>query len=111
SDDATIKVKTEKHVIYTKNLEKTIKSYTEKRFDADEVKRIAAKIVESNIDSKENRKEHVQAIHTNVQNDKKAVQQGICPKCGGQLVERKGKYGAFTGCSNYPKCRYTVNNK
>lgn len=30
-----------------------------------------------------------------------------CPKCGGILVERNGKYGQFIGCSNYPKCRYT----
>lgn len=31
----------------------------------------------------------------------------ICPECGGKLVRRKGKYGTFIGCSNYPKCRYT----
>jgi len=31
-----------------------------------------------------------------------------CPKCGGNLVERSGKFGKFLGCSNYPKCRYTV---
>lgn len=31
----------------------------------------------------------------------------VCPKCGGQLIERKGKYGRFMGCSNYPKCDYT----
>lgn len=30
----------------------------------------------------------------------------ICPKCGSKLVKRKGKYGTFTGCSNYPKCHY-----
>ncbi len=30
-----------------------------------------------------------------------------CPKCDGQLIERKGKYGEFMGCSNYPKCKYT----
>jgi len=29
-----------------------------------------------------------------------------CPQCGGVLVQRKGKYGAFVGCSNYPTCRY-----
>jgi DNA topoisomerase-1 len=29
-----------------------------------------------------------------------------CPQCGGGLVQRKGKYGPFVGCSNYPKCRY-----
>lgn len=29
-----------------------------------------------------------------------------CPKCGAPLVIRKGKYGEFIGCSNYPKCNY-----
>lgn len=32
---------------------------------------------------------------------------GICPKCGGKLIMRNGKYGSFIGCSNFPKCRYT----
>ena len=32
---------------------------------------------------------------------------GICPKCGGSLVLRNGRYGNFYGCSNYPKCKYT----
>lgn len=30
----------------------------------------------------------------------------VCPRCGGTLVKRNGKYGTFMGCSNYPKCRY-----
>lgn len=30
-----------------------------------------------------------------------------CPKCGGKLVIKKGIYGVFLGCENYPKCRYT----
>nr|MCR4647568.1 UvrD-helicase domain-containing protein [Lachnospiraceae bacterium] len=32
-----------------------------------------------------------------------------CPKCGGRLVKKKGKYGEFFGCSNYGKngCGYT----
>ena len=34
-------------------------------------------------------------------------QQNICPKCGGGLSLKKGKYGTFYGCSNFPKCRYT----
>ena len=29
-----------------------------------------------------------------------------CPNCGSPLVIRKGKYGQFTACSNYPKCKY-----
>ena len=30
----------------------------------------------------------------------------ICPRCGGELVLRNGKYGKFKGCSNYPNCRF-----
>ncbi|NIV40763.1 MAG: hypothetical protein GWN58_68610, partial [Anaerolineae bacterium] len=32
---------------------------------------------------------------------------GQCPACGGELVERQGKRGAFWGCSRYPECRHT----
>src|SRR5699024_4744879 len=27
-----------------------------------------------------------------------------CPKCGGRLIRKKGKFGYFFGCSNYPTC-------
>lgn len=38
---------------------------------------------------------------------KEVVQTGEdCPKCGNPLVIRKGRYGEFTACSNYPKCKY-----
>lgn len=30
-----------------------------------------------------------------------------CPECGGILVKRKGRYGEFWGCRNFPGCRYT----
>jgi len=30
----------------------------------------------------------------------------ICPECGSDLVEKKGKYGTFIACSNFPTCRY-----
>ncbi|MBQ6655643.1 MAG: UvrD-helicase domain-containing protein [Erysipelotrichaceae bacterium] len=31
----------------------------------------------------------------------------ICPRCGGFLKLKPGRFGAFYGCSNYPHCRYT----
>ena len=38
---------------------------------------------------------------------KEAVKTGEdCPNCGSPLVIRKGKYGEFTACSNYPECKY-----
>lgn len=30
-----------------------------------------------------------------------------CLRCGGDLKSKKGKYGKFMGCSNYPDCKYT----
>ena len=40
--------------------------------------------------------------------EKKAPEQTgeVCPECGSPLVIRKGKYGEFTACSNYPECKY-----
>ncbi|MCD8212907.1 MAG: type I DNA topoisomerase [Campylobacter sp.] len=34
-----------------------------------------------------------------------------CPQCGGELVKRKGKYGEFIACGNFPKCKYSRNIK
>lgn len=38
----------------------------------------------------------------------------VCPKCGGELIERTSRKGAnvgkpFLGCSKYPSCRFTKN--
>lgn len=32
----------------------------------------------------------------------------ICPKCGHDLVMRKGRMGEFEACGNFPECRYIV---
>jgi len=43
---------------------------------------------------------------------KEAVKTGEdCPNCGSPLVIRKGKYGTFTACSNYPECKYVKQEK
>jgi hypothetical protein len=31
----------------------------------------------------------------------------LCPMCGAPLLVRRGRYGDFLGCSNYPECRFT----
>lgn len=32
-----------------------------------------------------------------------------CPQCGQELVIRKGRFGEFIACSNYPECKYHEN--
>ncbi|MFP4514706.1 MAG: type I DNA topoisomerase [Parcubacteria group bacterium] len=34
-----------------------------------------------------------------------------CEKCGSEMTVKKGKYGYFKGCSNYPKCKNIKNIK
>ena len=52
-------------------------------------------------------REHVKEIHQT----QKELKEGICPRCGGKLVERTAKSTGkrFLGCSNYPKCKFTKN--
>lgn len=32
---------------------------------------------------------------------------GVCKVCGGNMVEKTGRYGRFLACSNYPQCKNT----
>lgn len=57
------------------------------------------------------RLEHKQRVAAYKAEQERTQQQKICPYCNGALVLRNGKYGGFYGCSNYPKCTYTLNDK
>lgn len=50
-------------------------------------------------------------VETPVISDKepKKVRELVCPECGGKLVEKRGRFGTFMGCQNYPECRFTIN--
>lgn len=34
-----------------------------------------------------------------------------CPRCNAKMIQRKGKYGDFYGCSSYPKCTYVTKKR
>lgn len=105
---ADLKVTSKTDVVYTINLPKTIKKYNNESITNSVKEQIYAKLISLNIDNKDNRRAHVEAIHNNLAEKSNKVNNNNCPKCGGTLVDRKGKYGAFKGCSNYPKCRYIL---
>jgi DNA topoisomerase-1 len=45
----------------------------------------------------------------NIKSKKMAIPTGeMCPKCGHELLRRKGRYGEFIACGNFPKCKYTT---
>ena len=57
---------------------------------------------------KENREIEIREHVENIRKKKQDLENGICPRCGGKLVLRHGKYGDFFGCENYPKCKFTI---
>ncbi len=59
---------------------------------------------------KEIRQEHKEKVKEYKDTLDEMKEQKICPYCKIPLVLRKGKYGEFYGCVNYPKCRYILKN-
>lgn len=105
--EATLKVNVKSSVIYTKDLLNTISSYKEKVISKEKVDSIYNMLSKVNINDNEVRKQHVKNIRKDVNNKENKVKNNICPKCNSKLVLRKGRYGDFYGCENFPKCRFT----
>ena len=101
-------VESNTHVVYESDLITTIRSYRMDVLsdeDADLIyKRLSLRNVRTSVDDKQ----HIKNIRKSEAEVKRKIHEGICPKCGGQLVRRRGAYGTFWGCSNYPNCRYTA---
>lgn len=106
SNNSNLKIKTSNEVIYMSKLKNTILKYKERKLSIEDLNKYVSLIIGNNIDSKENRKKHVDSIKTTIKESANKEKNGICPKCGAKLVKKKGKYGYFLGCSNYPKCKY-----
>lgn len=99
--NAKLKIEHDKEIVRYDTINEKILSYQKEVLENTE--EIYNKLASSNIKDKNIKREHINNIKNNIY--KKDTNK--CPKCGSNLVERKGKYGNFIGCSNYPKCRYT----
>lgn len=58
--------------------------------------------------------ENPETVHYNPQEQDTAVTSAeldapLCPCCHDPMIRRKGKYGQFWGCRNYPRCKETLN--
>ena len=109
SRQASLGVSSGTPVIYWNQIRKVIGQFKEKRIAPDALTGIYNKLIESNIpDSKESHREHIRNVRSYEDRRNIAVASGKCPRCGGNLVLRHGKYGSFYGCSNYPRCKFTT---
>ncbi|MBD7985959.1 NERD domain-containing protein [Sporosarcina sp. Sa2YVA2] len=128
SPNSTFKFKkefTSAHVIKFGELLKTIRQYKEQRLSETAVKDVNEKLTKllavDRSDKKQLKTEHMQSVRR-AKSVKRSVGKqarpmkevassvnGVCPTCNGELVMKKGRYGEFYGCVNYPSCRYTKN--
>ena len=107
SEEAVLKCKTTENVIYSFELKKFIESFQKPILDISKVEKISEKLLNYNIDSEKIKEIHIKNVQQRIYQKETLISKKICPKCGGKLVERKGRYGNFLGCSNYPSCKFT----
>lgn len=105
SNQAKLKVDSKSCVTYLDYLVNEIRKY-DREMVKEDIEEIKNKLINLNIVDKQRRKSHVKDIRTKIKMDIDKSNNMICPKCGGQLMKRNGKYGLFIGCSNYPKCKF-----
>ncbi len=110
SGSATLKgIESSVPVIYSNRLNSTIRKLSyEKCISVNELNKIQTILESAEIKEKHARKEHVKSIKHNVKEKKIKMANLICPRCNGELKLRNGKNGKFYGCSNYPRCRFTM---
>jgi hypothetical protein len=88
---------------------RTINKYKEVFLATDEVRNIYNTFQAGSIKDENIKKDHVKAIKSEMAENNNKIANNECPKCGGMLVERRGKYGKFKGCGNFPRCRFVLN--
>ena len=101
-------VESNHYVIYEESLLDVIDGYKTSYLTDNDAQDVLAILTGNNIRETVSDSQHVKNIRKAANEVNVTFNSGICPKCGGHLIERNGKYGTFYGCSNYPKCRFTT---
>ena len=102
------KVNSDSVVIYEDQLLEIVQGYRTIYLSNNEVQKIVERIKIKDYREIVSDSEHVRNVQYAKRNKEEKLASGICPQCGGMLIERQGPYGSFIGCSNYPKCRFTT---
>lgn len=101
-------VKSNYHVVYDYQLLSTILSYQTVYLNDNEVQDVANWLYHVDVREFVDDNTHVRNVRLAKMQQTSKIASGICPRCGGTLVLRSGRYGTFYGCSNYPTCKFTT---
>lgn len=106
-DKADLRCQTTSIVIYANQLYDYILNHKEIVFSFQELDNIGQKLSTSIITAPDRKETHIQDVRQNIAEREQQIENLICPRCKGVLVERQGKFGRFLGCSNYPHCKFS----
>ncbi len=109
---ADLKVHIENHIVVNRcDLIWAISQYKTPVLDEVTIDWIIKTIQQNHtVANRENLKRHKYNAKAQQYKSRNLISQGICPRCGGQLILRQGKFGSFYGCSNFPKCKFILNS-
>lgn len=96
-------------VIRTNALKSEILQHTQIIYSDAQCEAMAQTLLGMSSDDKDRREQHIQKVQSYQTVSQAKVKNGICPRCGGSLMLRNGRYGRFYGCSNYPICKFISN--
>lgn len=91
-------IKTHKLLAYIR------KNSTTECLSNEDVNQVHQKLIGINRKDKASRKTHLRKAKSLSRINLKMKS---CPRCGGKLALKQGKYGKFQGCSNFPNCTFT----
>lgn len=111
SSNGKLKVKaTKSAVLYINEIKSYIESVSvEEKASIEDMINILDILTSAQATGARAKKEQISEAKQKKQETEQKIALGICPRCGGNLVQRNGKYGPFIGCSNFPKCRFILN--
>lgn len=109
-NDTDLHVDCEREILKMWDIVSYIKLFEDDVLSAEQMSFYRRRLLEVISTSESDRLDHIDNIYRNQNRRDSAVAAGMCPRCGGRLVLRNGKYGQFWGCSNYPKCTYILHD-
>ncbi|MFD2698617.1 NERD domain-containing protein [Mesonia sediminis] len=108
--NATLKnISSELPVIYASQLKQTIKKLNDQKLlSYEQMQDLASSLQSQHISDTKITKQHSAQIRKKIQINARYEKQKVCPRCKIKLIKKKGRYGKFYGCVNFPECTYTL---
>lgn len=97
-------------VIYSNRLLRTIREQNcESNLSFDQMQNIYDQLNKLRLWGGQVDRKHMKMVKKKIRENREKLTSEVCPNCGSYLIKRKGKFGEFLGCSNFPQCSYTIN--